>query len=134
MQRKELKKAVSKYAKKVKFYRYGLISKYLKHLKKEELKLINSIPSVKCPFCGSDKIEIEYSDSEYSSDSWLCCKECEENFDDEVGYVDKMKEISCIPWWDNIYNTISCDDNINFESISWKQYCESEIIAELNNK
>lgn len=134
MRRKELKKAVSKYAKKVKFYRYGLIAKYLKHLKKEELKLIASIPKVKCPFCGKHDIEIEYSDCEYLVESWLSCNACGESFDDEVGYIEVIEAINCIPWWDGIYNVISLDDNIDFRGLKWKQYCEYEILTTINSK
>lgn len=132
MRRKELKKAISKYAKENKFYRYGLISKYLKHLEKEELKLINSIPKVQCPTCGNKKIDIEYSDCEYSSYTWLSCDICGEEFDDEVGYIDVIGEIDCIPWWDSIYNRISSDDSIDFKSLEWEQYCEEIILRKIN--
>lgn len=132
MRRRELRKAVSKYAKEVKFYRYGLIAKYLKHLKKEELKLLNSIPKVKCPFCNSENIEIEYDDCEYSSESWLYCDDCDECFDDEVGFIDKIDEVRCIPYWDDIYNRIHCGEYINFESIKWKEYCEKTILKEIS--
>lgn len=129
MRRRELKKAISKYAKKVKFYRYGLIAKYLKHLEKEQLRVISSIPKVKCPSCESKNIELEYSDSEYSSYTWLSCNDCGEDFKDTFGYADVIESINCIPWWDAIYNTVYFDDDINFESIEWQKFCEEEILS-----
>lgn len=57
MKRKELKKAVSKYARVTKFYRYGLISKYLKHLEKEEQALKDSLKYMKRIPRNLNKIE-----------------------------------------------------------------------------
>ena len=134
MRRKELKKAISKYAKQVKFYRYGLISKYLKYQEKEKLRLINSIPKIKCPSCGNKKIDIEYSDCEYSSEEWLFCDICEEYFDDEVGYIDAVEGLNHLCWSDEIAARAYFDNDIDFNSLEWKEYCENKIINTLNYK
>lgn len=132
MRRRELKKAISKYAKENKFYKYGLIAKYLKHFENEKKKLYNSLPKLKCPYCGGNDIELEYSDCEYSDYTWLSCQCCGEDFEDDFGYSDIIKQIECIPYWDSIYNRISCDDNIDFKSIEWKEYCEEIILKEIS--
>lgn len=128
MQRRKLKKEIRKYAKQVKFYKYGLISRYLKHLAKEKERVVNAVPSVICPYCNSKNIFVEYSDIEYSSDKWLSCDKCGEDFEDTYGYIEATEAFECMPWWDSIYNAMQFDDDIDFASVEWQKYCENEIL------
>lgn len=135
MQRRELKKSVSKYAKKIKFYKYGLIARYLKHLEKKKLELLKAVPKVKCPHCNSKDIDIELSDSEYSNDNWLVCNNCEEHFGDNYGYYDATEALRCLNWSDSIATKAHFEkDRIDFKSIKWQEFCEKEILDTINSK
>lgn len=130
MQRKELKKAIKKFSKETNFYELGLIRKLLKHREKEEIKLRESIPRVKCPSCGSHRIIIDNDGSEYSLDEFLTCENCWESFDDEYGYIDAINSYSYLCWGYGV------DVELNFEEpdinkYKWQDRCRSLIKREL---
>lgn len=135
MKRRELKKAIKEYANKTKFYRYGLIRQLILLKEKRHIALINAIPKVTCPNCGSNSIELEYSDSEYNSHAWLYCGDCDYDFDDTYGFEEAIGALYCEPYFDSLEVEIDLimDGNVN-HSYKWSLYCEEEIIKMLKYK
>lgn len=126
LQRRELKGAIRDYSHKTNFYKLGLVRKFLLKQKKEERELINAVPKVTCPYCGSRKIGIDYSDDEYSSDRWLYCDDCNESFDDDFGYIEAVSAIEYLCWNDSILIRLYFEEP-DIKTEEWKMYCEKEI-------
>lgn len=134
MKRRELKKAIKKYAREIKFYKYGLISQLIKFKEKRHIALVNAIPKVKCPQCGSNLVDLEHSDSEYDSYTWLSCHDCGCDFDDLYGYADAIDELYCEPYFDTLQLEVEdMGGNVKYNH-EWSLYCEEEIRKMLNSK
>ncbi|APF21698.1 hypothetical protein [Clostridium butyricum] len=126
MKGKELRKRVKEFSHKTNFYKLGLVRKYIKQQYKEKQALIEAIPKVVCPHCGSKKISIEYDESEYSSYSWLYCEDCEEDFEDTFGFKDAIQELDCLSWGDIISVELHFEEP-NIKSLEWREFCEEQI-------
>lgn len=126
MQRRELKKAIKKFSHKTNFYKLGLVRQYLKKQEEEHIKLINAVPKIVCPHCGSKYIDIERSDEDFCDDSWLYCKDCGEEFDDNYNYIDAIENLRFEPWGDNIAIELHFGDK-DIKSKEWQDFCEKEI-------
>ena len=131
LQRRDLKKAINEFSKKTNFYELGLIRKLLIHREKEKEKLRKMIPHVKCPFCGSSKIIIDYDDSEYSSYEFLTCENCLESFDDIYDYINNKENYDNIRWGYPL-DIVLYFENPNIKLYEWQELCRSLILKELN--
>lgn len=126
MQRKELNKKIKEFSHKINFYKLGLIRKYIKKQYKEERKLINAIPKVICPKCGSHNISVEHDERDYVDDSWLYCNDCDEDFEDTFGYINANNELDALAWCDIIAIELHFEDP-DTKTEQWKTFCETEI-------
>lgn len=134
MRRRELKKVIKDYANKTKFYKYGLIRQLIKLKEKRHLALVNAIPKIKCPECGSYSIDMEYSDSEYDSYAYLYCDDCDHGFDDIYGYENAIDALYCEPYFDTLLLEVEYLDGKVKPSYEWSLHCEKEIRKMLNSK
>jgi hypothetical protein len=133
LQRKELKKAIKRFSNEANFYKLGLVRKYIQHMNEEQNRLNESIPKVTCPRCGGNEIEIDHDESEYSSDSWLCCESCYETFDDTFGFIDAVGEADAYCWSDTIAIELHFEEP-DVKNEEWQKFCKSEILKRLEGE
>ena len=129
MQRKELRKAIKKFSHQTNFYKLGLVRRYLMKQVEEHNTLVDAIPKVACPKCGSHKISVEDEEIEQSSGYYLYCDTCEETFDDTFGFKDALEEC-CKTWGDGIALTLYFEKP-NIKTEEWKKLCEDKIMRTL---
>ena len=120
---KSMEERIKHFEKVTNFHDKELIKQYLEKQDKEEQQLINKISKVKCPYCRSKKIYIEYGESEYCEDyPTLCCEPCERDFEDKYGYIKVINELDCLPYGDKVMIAIDfLDQNIN--DVNWQEEC-----------
>lgn len=126
MKGKELRKKVKEFSHKTNFYKLGLVRRYIKQQYKEEQEIIKSIPKVVCPYCGSKKVKIGYDESDYSDYKYLYCDDCDESFDDTLGFIDAIDELNCLPYGDIISVELHFEEP-DIKSLEWQEFCEEKM-------
>ena len=132
MQRRELQKAIRRYAKEVNFHKYGLIRQLLKLKERrwEYLKTQLKEKEVICPNCCKSIMYIECSDSEYDSSEWLCCDYCGECLDEDddraFAYIDVYNKLLCEDYFDSLLSEVVFSGNVG-DGHEWQLYCEKVI-------
>lgn len=58
---------------------------YARRVCKWHLKFYRTVrKNNKCPYCGKRELERDWSDSEYSSETWVYCNNCDRDIDEEL--------------------------------------------------
>lgn len=132
MQRSELKKELKKKSKALNFYKMGLLKKLILKREKEYLQLLEAVPKVSCPECGSRDLTIDYDDRDWVDASWLFCEDCGNDFrhDEYIRAISNLEDLqwSMIP---ELYCSLIEDWTNSYE---WQKKCEKYILEELERK
>lgn len=77
-----INKEVKIYSKANKYYGMSKIKEFLRLRNKKVNQLKSKSSKYCCKECGSFNIDVDFDDSEYSTDSWLYCVDCGETYED----------------------------------------------------
>lgn len=130
MRRRELKKAIKEYSNKTKFYKLGLVRQLIQWKEKEYKRLEDNIPKIICPSCGSKRIELDYSDDEYSCERCLTCCDCWECIEEgKEEYFNAYDELDNFNFIDGIEMYMWGTGMEVTPGSEWNDFCEKEIKA-----
>lgn len=132
MQRRELKKSIIEFSKRTNFYELGIVRRLIKNREKDKIKFKQAIPKIKCPCCGSVEIIIDNIGSEYPTEDFLTCENCECSFDDGYGYIDAVKDYDNLIWGYNVDIEMHFN-NPDINKYSWQKTCKNLILEELKD-
>lgn len=104
-----------RYAKK-----FNVPIQYAREICKKQVRLLKDIrKNSKCPYCGERELELEYSDAEYSSKSWIICCNCYREIDESlhkhVRVYGTGEDFDVIMW-------ASLDESMEFTPEEWLDF------------